>query len=66
MIDFLVDYKWGSFGIAFVLLGIIPVWILTFFPLGFFTKLLATLVLGVIIFIAVKTGGAKRGFIARR
>lgn len=66
MIDFLYDYNWVGFGIAFVILGIVPVWILTFFPLGFFAKVLATFVLGVIIFIAVKTGGTKKGFLFKK
>lgn len=46
--------NWLGFGIAFALLGIIPVWIIpTFGDIGFFTKILATIVLGVIIFVTV-------------
>ncbi len=66
MIDFLAGYKWGGFIIAFILFVILPVWVLTFFPTVFFHKILMTLVLGVIVFIAVKSGGTKRGLIFKR
>jgi len=57
--------NWIGFGIAFVLLAILPVWFLTLFEISFFLKIGATVVLGIIVFIAVEMGGTKRGFIAR-
>lgn len=47
------DYPWFSFGIAFVLLTLLPVWGFGFLIKGFFLKLLATIIMGVITFIAV-------------
>jgi hypothetical protein len=47
------DYDWKAFGIAFVLLAVLPVWILGIFIKGFFMKILATIVLGIITFIAI-------------
>ena len=66
MVRMLEDYNWFGFAIAFCLLGIIPVWVIRIFPSGFFTKVLITLVLGAITFIAVKTGGTKRGILFKK
>lgn len=60
-----MEIKLFGFLIAFSLLCIIPVWFLNFFDMGFFNKVGLTLVLGVVTFIAVHTGGTKRGFLTR-
>ena len=60
------DYNWKGFIISFLLLAIAPVWVIKLFDMGFFTRVGLTLLLGVIVFFAVKTGGAKRGFISGR
>lgn len=61
--EFLYGYNWFGFIISFVLLGIIPVWVLTLFEINLIYKILLTVFLGMVIFIAVKTGGTKKSFI---
>lgn len=60
------DYNWWGFGVSFILLAIIPVWIIRLFEMGFFIKLGLTIVLGVIIFFAVQRGGFRRGLVFKK
>ena len=60
------DYNWLGFGIAFVLLCILPIWFLTFTDsLGFFMKVGVTVIMGVVTWLAVGYGGTKRGFLSK-
>ncbi len=61
----LEDFNWVKFFISFVLFAILPVWLLNFFEMSFIYKVGLTLVLGVITFVAVLTGGIKRGLVSR-
>ncbi|KKM68573.1 hypothetical protein LCGC14_1459480 [marine sediment metagenome] len=63
MLEFLEGYNWFGFAIAFGLLAILPVWIISLFEISFFLKVGMTIILGLIVFVAVKTGGTKRGII---
>lgn len=58
--------KWFSFGIAFSLCVIIPVWVLDFVDIGIIKKLIFTVVGGVAVWYFVENGGAKRGLISKR
>lgn len=57
--------NWIMFTIAFVGFVIIPIWFMTIGDVSFINKVILTIVLGVVTFFAVKTGGAKRGFISK-
>jgi len=55
-----------KFILVFLLLGIFPIWFLIKTgDIGIGIKLGATAIMGIIIFIALKTGGIKRGFVTR-
>ncbi len=58
--------NWVAFSIAFVLVGIIPLWFLNFTGgVSFMKKILITIVLAGVVYYSVEYGGAKRGFISR-
>lgn len=57
--------NWVGFVIAFVILDIIPVWVIRIMEIPFFSRVLLTIFLAVIIYIAMQYGGTKRGFITK-
>ena len=58
--------NWIGFTIAFVLLGIVPIWFMNFTGgIGVGTRIFLTLGVGVATYFAVESGGFKRGFISR-
>ena len=55
-----------KFVLVFLLLAILPIWFLIKTgDVNIVIKLAATAIMGVIIFIALKTGGSKRGFLTK-
>lgn len=51
--------NWISFGIAFVIVVILPVWIFTFVDITFFYKIMFTIAGGVGIWLALEKGSIK-------
>lgn len=55
-----------KFIIVYILLGILPLWfMMKAGSVSIPIRIGATAIMGVIIFIALKTGGSKRGFISK-
>lgn len=57
--------NWLSFGIAFFIVVIVPVWIIRLTDISFILRIIFTVVGGIVCFWAVNKGGAKRGFFTR-
>ena len=58
--------KWFGFILAFVLVVIVPVWIIKFGSTSTFQRFLFTIVGGIACYFAVEKGGWKKGLIVRK
>lgn len=57
--------NWSGFLISFVLLGILPIWVIRLFPLDFGIKVLLTVVAAGACYWFVEHGGAKKGLFTK-
>ena len=58
--------NWISFSIAFILLGIAPIWFMNFTGgIGIGIRIFLTLGVAGAVYFSIEYGGAKRGFISR-